>query len=123
VQRALGAFFERYDLVLAPNLPYAPPRVDELLDPLFAAPDPLGAGGNVAGLPAVALPMGFSAGLPLSIQLVGPALEDARVLAAAAAFQARTDHHLRRPELSPPGGLPVAARPGQAGSASAVTGG
>jgi aspartyl-tRNA(Asn)/glutamyl-tRNA(Gln) amidotransferase subunit A len=116
VQRALGAFFERHDLVLAPNLPFAPPRVEETFDALFDHPDPLGAGGNVAGLPAVALPMGFSGGLPLSMQLVGPALEDARVLAAAAAFQARTAHHRRRPELAP-GGATVAA------AARAVTGG
>jgi aspartyl-tRNA(Asn)/glutamyl-tRNA(Gln) amidotransferase subunit A len=121
VQRALGAFFERHDLVLAPNLPFAPPRVEEPFDALFAFPDPLGAGGNLAGLPAVALPMGFSGGLPLSMQLVGPALEDARVLAAAAAFQARTGHHRARPELAPeapaPAGIPVAGGP------RAVTGG
>jgi len=108
VQRALGAFFERHDLVLAPNLPFPPPRVEERFDALIASPDPLGAAGNVAGLPAVALPMGFSGGLPVSLQLVGPALEDARVLAAAALFQARTEHHLRRPELAP-AGAPVAA--------------
>jgi aspartyl-tRNA(Asn)/glutamyl-tRNA(Gln) amidotransferase subunit A len=60
--------------------------------------------------------MGFSGGLPLSLQLVGPALEDARVLAAAAAFQARTGHHRARPELAP-AGAPV-ARAGRA-----VTGG
>jgi aspartyl-tRNA(Asn)/glutamyl-tRNA(Gln) amidotransferase subunit A len=117
-QRALGAFFERHDLVLAPNLPVAPPRVEERFDALFDFPDPLGAAGNLAGLPAVALPMGFAGGLPVSMQLVGPALEDARVLAAAAAFQARTGHHRARPPLdgSPPG-VPVA------GGRPAVTGG
>jgi aspartyl-tRNA(Asn)/glutamyl-tRNA(Gln) amidotransferase subunit A len=110
VQRALGAFFERYDLVLAPNVPFPPPRVEERFDALIASPDPLGAAGNVAGLPAVALPMGFSGGLPVSLQLVGPALEDARVLAAAALFQARTEHHRRAPELTP-AGAPLAAAP------------
>ena len=99
VQRALARFFERYDLVLAPNLPYAPPRVEESFDALFSAPDPLGAAGNVAGLPAVALPMGYSSGLPISMQLVGPPLEDRRVLSAAAAFQARTAFHAQRPPI------------------------
>jgi aspartyl-tRNA(Asn)/glutamyl-tRNA(Gln) amidotransferase subunit A len=99
IQRALARFFERHDLVLAPNLPYAPPPVGEPLPnaPWWTAPDPLGAGGNLAGLPAVAFPIGLSGRWPVSAQLVGPALEDARVLAAAALFQARTSHHLQRP--------------------------
>jgi aspartyl-tRNA(Asn)/glutamyl-tRNA(Gln) amidotransferase subunit A len=99
MQRALAAFFSRYDLVLAPNLPYPPPRVEENFDALFAFPDPLGAAGNLAGLPAVALPMGFSGALPVSLQLVAPPLEEARLLSAAALFQARSPHHLARPPL------------------------
>ncbi|HYG69887.1 MAG TPA: amidase [Anaeromyxobacteraceae bacterium] len=102
VVRALGKFFERHDLVLAPNLPFAPPRVEEVFDELFASPDPLGAAGNVAGLPALAFPMGFVDDLPMSAQLVGPALEDARVLAAGAWLQERTEHHRVRPFLTPP---------------------
>lgn len=104
IQRALARFFEKHDLVLAPNLPYAPPRVDEPLTgmPWWGAPDPLGAAGNLAGLPAVAFPVGLAGGLPVSAQLVGPALEDARVLAAAALFQSRTSHHLQRPPRAGP---------------------
>ncbi len=101
IQRALARFFEQHDLVLAPNLPFAPPRLDEPLASTtwWEAPDPLGAGGNLAGLPAAAFPIGLAGRLPLSAQLVGPALEDARVLGAAAVFQARTSHHLQRPPL------------------------
>jgi aspartyl-tRNA(Asn)/glutamyl-tRNA(Gln) amidotransferase subunit A len=110
VQRALARFFERYDLVLAPNLPWAPPRVEENFDALFSAPDPLGAAGNLAGLPAAALPMGFSGGLPLSLQLVGPAFEDARVLSAAAFFQSRTAFHLARPPDPAPPAVAVTPR-------------
>jgi aspartyl-tRNA(Asn)/glutamyl-tRNA(Gln) amidotransferase subunit A len=99
VQRALARFFERHDLVLAPNLPVAPPRVDEVFDELFAAPDPLGAAGAVAGLPALALPCGFEGGLPVSLQLVGPPLSEARLLSAGALLQARTSFHRPRPPL------------------------
>jgi aspartyl-tRNA(Asn)/glutamyl-tRNA(Gln) amidotransferase subunit A len=106
VQRAMAGFFTRFDLVLAPNLPFAPPKVAENFDALFAFPDPLGGAGNVAGLPAVALPMGVVNGLPVSLQLVGPPLAEARVLSAAMLFQARTPHHLARPPLE---GLAVAA--------------
>ncbi|WP_242361171.1 amidase [Anaeromyxobacter sp. SG17] len=112
IQRALAGFFSRFDLVLAPNVPFVPPRVEENFDAISESPDPLGAAGNVAGLPAVALPMGFSGKLPLSLQLVGPPLEEGRLLSVAALFQAKTQHHLARPELSPPA-VPVAAVTGR----------
>jgi aspartyl-tRNA(Asn)/glutamyl-tRNA(Gln) amidotransferase subunit A len=99
VQRALGRFFEQHDLVLAPNVPVPPPRLEEGLDALDALPDPLGAAGAVAGLPALALPMGFADGLPLSVQLVGPPLSEARLLSVGALLQVRTDFHLARPPL------------------------
>lgn len=112
VQRRWAALFRRHDLLLAPNLPFAPPRVEENFDALFAFPDPLGAAGNLAGLPAVAFPIGLVDGLPVSAQLVGPAREDARVLSAAMLFQARTRHHLARPPEPPVG--PAVALGGRA---------
>ena len=98
-QRAMSAFFERHDLVLAPNLPVAPPGAEELFDGLLDLPDPLGAAGNLCGLPALALPMGMARGLPVSLQLVGPPLAEARLLSAGAWLQGRTDFHLARPPL------------------------
>ncbi len=97
VQRELARLLERHDLLLAPNLPFAPPEVAEALAPLRGARDPLGAAIELAGLPAAAVPIGFANGLPLSGLLVAPALEDGRLLSAAAAFQSRTSHHLQRP--------------------------
>jgi len=98
-QRAMAAFFERHDLVLAPNLPVAPPRVEENFDAALNYPDLLGAAGNLCGLPALALPMGFVDGLPVSLQLVGPPLAEARLLSVGAWLQRRTDYHLARPPL------------------------
>jgi len=98
-QRAMARFFERYDLVLAPNLPVAAPRVEENFDDALNYPDLIGAAGNVCGLPALALPMGFVQGLPVSLQLVGPPLSEARLLSAGAWWQRRTDYHLPRPPL------------------------
>jgi Asp-tRNA(Asn)/Glu-tRNA(Gln) amidotransferase A subunit family amidase len=68
---------------------------DALLTPTVAAPAPKGLGStgdpyfcapwSFAGLPAIALPSGVDAGgLPLSIQLVGAAFAEARLLGAAA---------------------------------------
>jgi aspartyl-tRNA(Asn)/glutamyl-tRNA(Gln) amidotransferase subunit A len=50
------------------------------------------------GNPVMALPMGFSAaGMPLSLQLAGPAFGEAAVVRAGDAFQQATDWHLRVP--------------------------
>ncbi len=99
IQRAAARLFERHDLLLAPNLPVAPPRVDEPLAASLSGPDPLGALGAVAGLPALALPCGQEGGLPVSLQLVGPPRSEARLLSAGALLQARTTFHHPRPPL------------------------
>jgi len=62
------------------------------------ARDVMGAVGNGAGLPAVAVPNGFGArGLPTSLQFMGRAWEENLILAAARAYQSRTDWHARHP--------------------------
>ena len=63
-----------------------------------SARDVMGAVGNGAGLPAVAVPNGLGArGLPTSLQFMGRAWEEPTVLAAACAYQSRTDWHERHP--------------------------
>ncbi|MFL5271547.1 MAG: amidase family protein, partial [Anaeromyxobacteraceae bacterium] len=99
MQREMATFFRRYDLIVSPNSPILPPGVD---DPLPAEGGTIVQyAGNVLGLPATALPMGFlePGHLPASLQLVGPARADARVLAAAAAFQSQTRWHAARPVI------------------------
>jgi aspartyl-tRNA(Asn)/glutamyl-tRNA(Gln) amidotransferase subunit A len=108
VQRAMARLLERHDLLLAPNLVVTPPKVTADLGPLRATRDPLGAAVALAGLPAVSLPVGFANGLPLAALLVGPPLDEQRLLSAALAFQSRTTHHLQRPP-EPPAGTDRAA--------------
>ncbi|MBW2267709.1 MAG: Asp-tRNA(Asn)/Glu-tRNA(Gln) amidotransferase subunit GatA [Deltaproteobacteria bacterium] len=52
---------------------------------------------NLAGLPGVSLPCGFSDGMPVGLQLLGPPLEEGRLLRVADAFQRRTGFHSERP--------------------------
>ena len=52
---------------------------------------------NVAGVPAVAVPIGFgAAGLPLSMQIVGPAWSEAGTLRVAHAYEVATPEIRRR---------------------------
>jgi aspartyl-tRNA(Asn)/glutamyl-tRNA(Gln) amidotransferase subunit A len=53
---------------------------------------------NVAGLPSISVPCGFSPdGLPIGLMLTGRPWEEALVLRAAHAYQQATDWHERRP--------------------------
>jgi len=53
---------------------------------------------NLAGLPGVSVPAGFSGGRPVGLQLVGNYFDEARLLALAHRFQQATDWHRRVPE-------------------------
>jgi aspartyl-tRNA(Asn)/glutamyl-tRNA(Gln) amidotransferase subunit A len=108
--RLRGVMAREVDRVLAPfDALVAPGRfaVASPIDQEFrsaiggAVRDLPGAIGNGAGLPAVAVPNGAGErGLPTSLQFMGRAYEENTILAAARAFQARTEWHRRRP----PGG-------------------
>ncbi len=54
---------------------------------------------NLAGLPGMSLPAGMLGGLPIGMQLVGPALSESRLLNVAHQFQLHTDWHTQRPEV------------------------
>jgi len=55
---------------------------------------------SLAGLPGVSIPGGFTqAGLPIGLQLIGRAFDEATLLRAAHAYQSVTDWHTRRPAL------------------------
>jgi aspartyl-tRNA(Asn)/glutamyl-tRNA(Gln) amidotransferase subunit A len=56
---------------------------------------------NLAGIPGVSIPCGLARGLPVGLQLLGPALGEAALLRVADAFERRTAHHRRRPEAIP----------------------
>ncbi|HEV3475225.1 MAG TPA: amidase [Actinomycetota bacterium] len=98
---------EDADALLCPATPFAAPSsyvrlvsigVDEL-DVRRGAPSNLTRPVNLAGLPAVAFPIGFSdEGLPLGAQLIGRPGGEGVLLSLVHSFQERTDHHVNRRE-------------------------
>ena len=53
---------------------------------------------NLAGLPGMSVPCGFSAGLPVGLQLIGDYFAEARLLNMAHRYQQATDWHLKSPK-------------------------
>ena len=54
---------------------------------------------NLAGLPGMSIPAGFSQQLPVGMQLIGNYFDESRLLNVAHQFQQATDWHLKTPEL------------------------
>jgi aspartyl-tRNA(Asn)/glutamyl-tRNA(Gln) amidotransferase subunit A len=100
--------FSDVDVIATPTLPInAPPfgaettRVAGAEVPVMAALNPLTAPANAAGLPALAVPCGFSAaGLPVSLQLIGRPFDEATLLVAGQAYERRTPWHAMQPPLN-----------------------
>jgi aspartyl-tRNA(Asn)/glutamyl-tRNA(Gln) amidotransferase subunit A len=93
--------FADIDLILAPTAPNVAFAHDQLLaDPIaMYQQDIFTIPANLAGLPALALPCGFSDGLPVGMQLIGPHFAERALLEAGARYQSATDWHRRRPPL------------------------
>ncbi|MCP2040663.1 aspartyl-tRNA(Asn)/glutamyl-tRNA(Gln) amidotransferase subunit A [Neisseria sp. HSC-16F19] len=88
------------DVILAPTAPTAAPKLNELNnDPVQAyLSDIYTIAVNLAGLPALALPAGFSAqGLPVGVQLIGNYFAEAKILGVAHQMQLNSDWHTRAP--------------------------
>jgi aspartyl-tRNA(Asn)/glutamyl-tRNA(Gln) amidotransferase subunit A len=57
-------------------------------------------GVNLAGLPGISIPCGFTkGGLPIGLQVIGQPFRETELLAVAGAYEARTDWHTRYPHL------------------------
>ena len=106
LRRKAARIFDDVDLILTPTVPVLPPVIADLQ----AHPEQLRPAEivmlrntrpfNVLGLPSISIPCGFSkGGLPIGLQITGPAHEDAAVLRFAHAFQQATDWHKRDPLL------------------------
>ena len=91
--------FKHVDLIAGPTAPTVAFKLGEKsADPLaMYAADVNTVAVNLAGLPAISIPAGFSAKLPVGLQLIAPAFSEARLLAAAHQFQQATDWHQKTP--------------------------
>lgn len=103
---AMMAFFERYDLLLTPQLPITAFGADEDF-PSVIDGHPMTYLGwtaftypfNLTGQPAASLPCGFVDGLPVALQVVGRWRDDVTVLKAAAAFETLQPWQATWPDL------------------------
>jgi aspartyl-tRNA(Asn)/glutamyl-tRNA(Gln) amidotransferase subunit A len=96
IVREYASAFARCDVLLLPTTPTLPFRLGEKTDDPLAMylSDVFTIGANLAGIPGLSVPMGLSpSGLPVAVQLLGPADSELHILQAARALEAdgRTD--------------------------------
>ena len=92
--------FASVDVIAGPVAPTAAFRLGEKLnDPLaMYLGDIYTISTNLAGLPGISIPCGFTAGkLPVGLQLQAPLLEESRLLRLAHQFQQTTNWHRETP--------------------------
>lgn len=110
IRRSFERALRQSDVILAPATPFPAPGLDT--ETVAVGEDRLEVhrGGtswftrpvNLAGLPALSVPSGFSQGVPLGAQLIGRRRGEGLLLRIGRALQASSEHH--EPAPRPPSG-------------------
>jgi aspartyl-tRNA(Asn)/glutamyl-tRNA(Gln) amidotransferase subunit A len=106
--------FQGCDVLAGPTSPTPAFKIGERADPLaMYLADVYTVSANLAGIPGVSVPCGFTAaGLPVGLQLLAAPFEEEKLLRAARRFERATDWHTRRPPaLSATSAAPPASTP------------
>jgi aspartyl-tRNA(Asn)/glutamyl-tRNA(Gln) amidotransferase subunit A len=92
--------FKDVDVLIAPTMPYPAFKIGEKIDDpisLYLA-DVDTVPINLAGVPSISVPCGFSGGLPIGMQVIGKHFDEAAILRTSYTFEENTDFHTMQPE-------------------------
>ena len=102
IRRDFTTAFEKCDCIAMPVSPSTAFKLGEkTADPLqMYLADIYTISANLAGIPGLSLPCGFDTeGMPIGLQLLGPAFDEAKLLRIAQMYQKQTDWHNQIPTL------------------------
>jgi aspartyl-tRNA(Asn)/glutamyl-tRNA(Gln) amidotransferase subunit A len=94
--------FQKVDVILTPTAPTPAFKIGEKVeDPLqMYLSDIHTIPVNLAGIPAMVVPCGFShEGLPIGLQIMGRHFDEGKLIRVAYTFEQNTDFHLKKPAL------------------------
>jgi aspartyl-tRNA(Asn)/glutamyl-tRNA(Gln) amidotransferase subunit A len=91
--------FETCDALITPVAPTTAFKIGEkITNPLdMYLSDVFVVAVNLAGIPALSVPCGFSNGLPVGMQIMGPHLSEETLLKIGHLYQSQTDWHMQHP--------------------------
>jgi aspartyl-tRNA(Asn)/glutamyl-tRNA(Gln) amidotransferase subunit A len=92
--------FEQVDVIMGPTAPSVAFKLGEKADDPVSMylSDIYTIAVNLAGLPAMSIPAGFSDGLPVGLHVVGNYFEEGRLLNVGHQYQQATDWHTHAPQ-------------------------
>ena len=96
---AFAEWFDAYDAILMPTVGVPAIPLSEV-DEASPIPNHLTRPANYLDLCSLAMPSGFSAGLPIGVQIIGKPYAEGTVLRLGKAYQDATDFHRQAPDLS-----------------------
>jgi aspartyl-tRNA(Asn)/glutamyl-tRNA(Gln) amidotransferase subunit A len=101
IKRDFDEAFAKVDAIVAPTSPTVAfgigARTDDPVQMYLA--DVFTIPANMAGIPGIAVPCGFSEGMPVSLQVLGKSFDEASILCIAHAYERSTPWHLERPPV------------------------
>jgi aspartyl-tRNA(Asn)/glutamyl-tRNA(Gln) amidotransferase subunit A len=101
IRKNFDEAFKKFDVLIGPTMPFPPFKIGEKIkDPLalyMSDVDTVSA--NLAGLPAISVPCGFTDGLPIGMQIMAPPLREDLTLQAAYTFEQNTSYRNRKPTV------------------------
>jgi aspartyl-tRNA(Asn)/glutamyl-tRNA(Gln) amidotransferase subunit A len=102
IKNDLDEVFKDCDVIMTPTSPTVSFKVGEKFsDPLsMYLSDIYTIPANLAGIPAISIPCGFSkSGLPIGLQLMGRAFDEEMLLRISYTYEQNTEWHLKKPNL------------------------
>jgi len=102
IKNGFDKAFEKYDVIIGPTAPTTAYKIGEKVNnPLeMYLGDIYTVSVNIAGLPGMVIPCGMdSKGLPVGLQLIAKAFDEATLLRAAYTFEQNTEFHKNRADI------------------------
>ncbi len=101
ISREFAETFTRYDALVTPTSPTVPFRIGEKADkPLqMYLSDVCTLPANIAGIPGISVPAGFTDGLPVGMQILGKPFSEETLFRVAYAYEQAAGWQKRRPNL------------------------
>jgi len=101
IRREFDEVFEKFDALVTPTSPTVPFKIGEKVDdPMqMYLSDVCTLPINIAGVPGISIPAGFTDGLPIGMQIIGKPFSEETLLKIAHAYQQATEWHKKRPDI------------------------
>ena len=102
IKKDFESAFNNYDLLVGPTMPFPPFKIGEKVENPMAMymadidTVPI----NLAGIPAISIPCGFTNGLPIGAQIMGNFFQEEKILKVAYAYEKSTKNIKTVPRIN-----------------------